>query len=180
MDRCRPRRPGSDSPPAVTGQTWTSSTLGYSFEYDPEIFELASEDDDTAVFSGTFFDAQVVVEATDATTSPAEMLARQLAKVDERIIARAPDSDEYDALLGPSIGYIRGEGAVFGGTLLGRDGTPVAPAGVVVMSSTDGRITVAVILLVATPDVRLGSDTHLHAVRDAADDFLKTFNWGGT
>ena len=48
------------------------------------------------------------------------------------------------------------------------------------MSSTDGRITVAVILLVATPDVRLGSDTHLHAVRDAADDFLKTFNWGGT
>ena len=49
------------------------------------------------------------------TTSPAEMVARQLAKVDERIIARAPDSDEYDALLGPSIGYIRGEGAVFGG-----------------------------------------------------------------
>ena len=107
-------------------------------------------------------------------------MARQLAKVDERIIARAPDADEYDALLGPSIGYIRGEGAVFGGTLLGRDGTPVAPAGVVVMSSTDGRITVAVVLLVATPDVRLGSETHLHAVRDAADDFLKTFNWGGT
>ena len=46
------------------------------------------------------------------------------------MVARSADKDDYDTVLGPSIGYVRGEGAVFSGTLLGRDGTPVAPGGV--------------------------------------------------
>jgi hypothetical protein len=162
----------------MTGTVWRSATLGYSFEYDPELFSLSQEDDDTAVFNGTFFDAQVVIEATDASTSPAEMIERELGIVDTFVLARAPDNDEYDALLGPGIGYVRGEGEVFGGTLIGDDGTPIGPAGVVVMSATDGRLTVAVVLIVGQPDALLGPDTHMHAVRDAADDFVKTFDWG--
>lgn len=170
--------PGSDSPPALSGQVWRSETLGYSFEFNPEYFELIREDDDTAVFSGTFFDAQVVIEADEATTSVDEMIARELEIVDTFVIARVPDDDEYDALLGPGIGYVRGEGAVYGGTLVGDDGTPLAPAGVVVMAATDGRLSVAVVLIVGQPDVLLGPDTHMNAVRDAADDFVKTFDWG--
>ena len=98
----------------------------------------------------------------------------ELAVVDTFMIGRVEDSDDYDALLGPSIGYIRGEGDVFSGTLLSSDGTPVAPGGVTVLASTDGRLTVSVVVVVGSPDDRLGSDTHQHVVRGAADQFLKT------
>lgn len=170
--------PLSDSPPILSGEVWRSATLGYSFEYDPDSFEILDSDDDTAVFSAVFYDAQVIIEATDASTSPAEMIARQLALVDDFVIGRVLDDDEYDALLGPSIGYVRGEGAVYSGTLLARDGTPIAPAGVTVLASTDGRLTVAIVIIVATPDARLGAETHQHTVRSVADEFLKTFDWG--
>lgn len=170
--------PSSDSPPAMTGELWTSPTLGYSFEYDTELFELTTSEDDLTVFAGKFFDAQVVISATDEPSSPRAVIDRQLGVVDTFLIARAPDTDEYDALLGPSIGYIRGEGGVFSGTLLSSDGTPVAPGTVVVMAATDGRLTVSVVLIVANPDVRLGEDTMAKAVRGAADEFLKTFDWG--
>lgn len=170
--------PLSDSPPIVSGEVWRSATLGYSFEYDPDSFKIIESDDDTAIFSAVFYDAQVIIEATDASTSPAEMIARQLALVDDFVIGRVLDDDEYDALLGPSIGYVRGEGAVYSGTLLARDGTPIAPAGVTVLASTDGRLTVAIVIIVATPDARLGAETHQHTVRSVADEFLKTFDWG--
>jgi len=162
----------------MSGQLWTSATFGYSFEYDPELFELTTSDDDLAVFSGRYFDAQVVIEAADASTSLQAMIERQLAKVDTFMIARAPDTDEYDALLGPSIGYVRGEGGVFSGTLLSSDGTPVAPGNVVVMAATDGRLTVSVLVIVANPDLLLGGDTLSKAIRGAADEFVKTFDWG--
>ncbi len=162
----------------MTGQLWRSETLGYSFEFDPSLFELGQTDDDTAVFNGVFFDAQIVIQAAPGDVSLDELLARQLAIVDNRTIARVPDTDDYDALLGPSIGYVRGEGAVYAGTLVGQDGTPIAPSGVTVLAASDGRITVAIVVLVAQPDLRLGEHTHQHAVRDAADDFLKTFDWG--
>ncbi len=170
--------PDSDSPPALIGTVWRSPTLGYSFEYDPELFQLGQADDDTAVFSGIFFDAQVVVDVTDGSVSVEEMLARQLATLDRLMIARVPDTDDYDALLGPSIGYVRGEGGVYAGTILGTDGTPVAPGGATVIAASDGRLTVAVVVIVGQPDLRLGEHTHQHAVRDAADDFVKTFDWG--
>ena len=157
---------------------WQSPTLGYSFEYDPELFQLGQFDDDTAVFSGTFFDAQVVIDVSDASVTVEEMLERQLGNVDRLMIARVPDTDDYDALLGPSIGYVRGQGGVYAGTILGRDGTPVAPGGATLIAASDGRLTVAIIVIVGQPDLRLGEHTHQHAVRDAADDFVKTFDWG--
>jgi hypothetical protein len=93
-------------------------------------------------------------------------------------VGRVADNDPYDALLGPSIGYVRGEGGVFSGTLTSQDGTPLAPGGVTILSATDGRITVAMLIIVGTPDALLGEDTtHQKAVRSAADEILKTFDW---
>lgn len=169
--------PASDSPPVVSGQQWQDETLGYAFEYDPEIFTVVNSGESFVVLSGNFFDAQVVVRAAPASTSPADLLATQLAVVDRFLVGRVPDTDDYDALLGPSIGYIRGEGAVYSGTLVGQDGTPLAPGGVTMLASTDGRITVLVMVVVGTPDFLFGSETHQHAVRGAADLVLKTFDW---
>jgi hypothetical protein len=169
--------PVSNSPIVLSGEVWQSATLNYSFEYDPDLWELTSETDDTAVFSSTRFDAQTVIRAVPAATSPAELIAQQLSRVDTFLIGRVKDTDDYDALLGPSIGYVNGEGDVYSGTLLSSDGTPVAPGGITILAATDGRLTVSVLVIVGSPDADVGSGTHQHAARSSADDFLKTFDW---
>lgn len=169
--------PVSNSPIVVSGEVWQSATLNYSFEYDTDSWTLTDSTDDTAVLSSVRFDAQVVIHAVPAATTPADLIAQQLGVVDTFMIGRVKDSDDYDALLGPSIGYVNGEGDVYSGTLLSKDGTPIAPGGVTILAATDGRLTVSVIVIVGSPDAQVGSGTHQHAARGSADDFLKTFDW---
>jgi hypothetical protein len=151
--------------------------LGYAFEYDPAVFDLADHGDGFAVLTGKFFDAQVWVDARAADMAPSQMMDTELGDIDRFLIARVADADTYDAVLGPSIGYVPGNGSVWSGTLTSRDGTPLAPGGVTIVSASDGRITVAVVVIVGTPDARQGDETQQHAVRSAADDILKTFQW---
>ena len=169
--------PVSNAPIVVSGEVWQSATLNYSFEYDPDSWTLTDWTDDTAIFSSVQFDAQAIIHAVPAATSPAELIAQQLGVVDTFMIGRVKDSDDYDALLGPSIGYVNGEGDVYSGTLLSNDGTPIAPGGVTILAATDGRLTVAVLVIVGSPDAQVGPGTHQHAARSSADDFLKTFDW---
>ena len=171
--------PVSNSPILLSGIVWESASLNFSFEYDPDSWTLdtANSTDDTAVFTSNNFDCTTVIRAVPATTSPADLIAQQLAIVDTFMISRVKDTDNYDALLGPSIGYVNGEGDVYSGTLLGSDGTPVAPGGVAVLAATDGRITVSVTVVVGSPDAKVGDGTQEHAARKSADDFLKGFDW---
>ena len=178
--------PAAPTPPSraqliVAGEVWQSATLGYSFEYDPGKFQVSQSSDDLVVFDVAFADAQIVVVGASGDMSPSQLIQRELSTdIDSFVIGRTLDKDPYDQLLGPSIGYIRGEGAVYSGTIIGSDGTPVAPGGITILASTDGRITAAVIVVVAQPDVLIGPDTLQYKVRQAADEFLKTFNWGPT
>ena len=171
--------PESSSPALVLGgSSWRSATLGYGFEYDASLFQLSQSTDTLAVFDVPDLGAQVVVHATDDDITAAEMIDREIPQIDSFMIARTNDTDDYDAVLGPGIGYVRGETAVYSGILLGADGTPVAPGGVTVMASTNGRITVALIVIVGQPDSDFGGDTLQHIVRDAVDDIVKSFDWG--
>lgn len=173
-----PPSPVSNAPIVLSGEVWQSSTLNYSFEYNPNAWELQDgATDSTAVFYSVDFDAQLVIQARTAQTSPAQLMADQLAIIDTLMIGRVKDSDDYDALLGPSIGYVNGEGDVWSGVLLSKDGTPIAPGGVTIVAATDGRLTVSVLVLVGSPDAQVGSGTQQHVVRQSADDFLKTFDW---
>ena len=169
--------PTSNSPAVISGTLYTDASLGYGFEYDPDVFALGDTGDGFAVLDGQFFDAQIWVDAKTADTSPSELIQSELGDIDNFLIARISDPDTYDALLGPSIGYVPGDGSVWSGTLVGRDGNPIAPGGVAIVSSSDGRITVAVVVIVGNPDARQGTDTQEHDVRTAADDILKTFKW---
>jgi hypothetical protein len=173
--------PVSDSPAVVLGgSVWRSSTLGYGFEYDPELWDLSQSTDELALLDSLQFNGQLLVEATTAETTPDEMIDQELAVIDGFMIGRTKDKDDYDAVLDPSVGYVRGTSAVFSGILLGNDGTPVAPGGVTIMASTNGRITVVVVVVVAQPDERLGADTYQHLLRTAADDIVKTVDWGAS
>ena len=173
--------PESTSPPVVLGgSSWRSGALDYGFEYDAENFSLSQATDTLTVFNFNFYDAQIVIEATADDITPAEMIQRELAVIDGFMIGRTEDGDEYDTVLGPSIGYLSGEAKVFSGILTNSDGTPFAPGGVTVLASTNGRITVAVVVVVAEPDAQFGSDTAQFMVRGTVDDILKSFDWGSS
>lgn len=169
--------PVSNSPAMLSGTLLQNATLNYSFEYDPDSWTLADSNDDTLVFSSVDFDARTIIRVVSAATSVDELIAQQLSVVDTFLIGRVKDTDDYDALLGPSIGYVNGQGDVYSGTLLSSDGTPVAPGGITVLAATDGRLTVSVVVIVGSPDAKAGSGTHQHAARKSADHFLKTFDW---
>jgi hypothetical protein len=169
--------PVTNSPILLSGELWQSSALNYSFEYDPNRWSLEDSSEDTAVFYSVRYDAQLVIHAVPAQTSPAELIAQQLEIIDRIMVGRTKDTDDYDALLGPSIGYVDGEGDVWSGVLLSQDGTPIAPGGVTVMAATNGRLTVSVLVLVGSPDAQVGSGTQQHRVRGQADEFLKSFDW---
>jgi hypothetical protein len=172
-----PASPASDSPVVLSGELWKSDALFYSFEYDPNRWSLQTSTDDTAVFYSVRYDAQLVIKAAPAQTSPGELITQQLGVIDTIMVGRVRDTDDYDALLGPSIGYVDGEGDVWSGVLLSNDGTPVAPGGVTLIAATDGRLTVSVLVLVGSPDAAVGSGTQQHRVRGQADEFLKSFDW---
>jgi len=169
--------PGSNSPQLVSETLWQNDALGFSYEYDANLWSLTEQGDSFAVFVSEPFDAQLIIDVADASTTPQEVMANQLAFLDDFMIGRVEDPDSYDALLGPSIGYVRGEGAVYSGTMLSNDGTPVAPGGVTILGATDGRLSAALMLIVWSPDELLGGDTHQHEARRSADLFLKTFDW---
>jgi hypothetical protein len=170
--------PTGDSPPVLSGTLYKDDSLGFSFEYDPDYFSVGRTGPGTVVLEGDNIDAVVWVDAMAADTAPAKLLESKLSDVDGIVIARETDTDTYDAVLGPSIGYVPGQGGVWAATLVSNDGTPIEPVGVTVVAATDGRITVAVTVIVGSPDHLLSpDDTRQHGVRSLVDDILKTFNW---
>jgi len=171
--------PGSSVAPAVIlgGSSWQSG-LGVGFEFDGSLFNPQTLTDNLAVLNMNFFDAQVVVDITDEDLTPAEMIQRELTDVDTFMIGRTEDKDDYDQVLGPSIGFVPGEVKVFSGILTNSDGTPAAQGGVTILAATNGRVSVAIVVIVADPDARFGSDTQQYVVRTAVDDIVKTFSWG--
>jgi hypothetical protein len=170
--------PTDNSPVAISGQQLTDDSLGYGFEYDPDAWSLSDSGAGFAVLGSNYFDCQVWLDVVSADTSPQKMMDSELSKVDRFLVGRVADTDTYDAVLGPSVGYVRGVGSVWSGTLVSNDGSPLAPGGVTVVASSDGRITAAVVVIVGTPDAQEDGDTQQYNARKAADDILKTFDWG--
>ena len=170
--------PVSNAAPVTLGGSWTSSAFGVGFEFNPEYFTMGNNGADFAILNDNFFDASVIVKATSGETTPAEYIEEQVGVLDGIMIGRTRDTDDYDAVLGPSIGYVNGEAHVYSGILLGPNGTPTAPGGATILSATNGQVTVAVIVIVAQPDLLFGIDSVQHLVRATGDDVLKTFSWG--
>jgi len=170
-------QPGSDSPPVISGQLYTDDALNFGFEYNSNRWDVANSSQGSVVLVGKRYNAQVWVDAKTAETSVQAMIQSELADVDKFMIARVADQDTYDALLDPSVGYVPGDGGVWSGTIVGQDGTPQGPGGVTIDAASDGRITVAVVVIVGAPDATQGGETQQHLVRSAVDDIIKTFEW---
>ncbi len=171
--------PFSNSPPFVGGTVWRSTTLGYSFEYDPDLWGVEAEQDSYTQLKvkSQRFDIQCYVIGFAGSISVDAALQDAYARIDSVVIGRDLDERPYDALLGAGIGYVRGGGGVFSGTFKNADGTPGDPAGITVMAATNGRITIALAVLVHDPDISVNGGTLQHSARAAADSIVKTFLW---
>jgi hypothetical protein len=175
--------PVSNAAPYVSGTLWRSPTLGYSFEYDNETWRLVAEDDTFAQLMINFRPelglgpTELDVIGFPSSTSVEQALQSVYAQVDNFVIGRAPNTRSYDALLGPGIGYVRGQGAVFSGTYKTADGGPGAPVGITVMGATSGRATVVFLMLTTNPDKQFANQTVQHMSRRDADFMVKTFLW---
>lgn len=173
-----PLPPGASAPPLIAGVLW-QSPLGFSFEYDGSSWLVTDWSDSRVVLESVAYDGRALLVAVAGSTAPSALLAQLLAEIDGLVIGRVPDSDGYDALLGPSIGYVRGVGGVYSATLLSAGGVPSEPVGITVLAATSDGLTVGMAVLAGSPDDRHGDETVQRVVRRLADQLLKTFDWSG-
>ncbi len=169
--------PPSTAAPLVNGEIWNSGSLGYSFEWDPDLWSLSFQDDQTAVLDNSI--GELVVVGASSDTSVDQLIQQQLSIVDGFTVGRALDSSDVDAVLGAHVGYIDAHAQVYSATLLDNSGTPSAPANVTVVGASNGRMSAAIIVIAANPDDDSHGQPNLTIVRQSADQILKTFNWGG-
>lgn len=173
--------PASNAAPYVAGKLWRSTTLGYSFEYDEDRWQVVESDDAYAHFQlrSSKYDVEVHVIGFAGNVSVDSALQNTYSQTDSFMIGRSANTVTYDALLGPSIGFVRGKGGTFDGTYKNTDGTPGDPVGMTAIGATDGQVTVVVVVDVANPYAVIGHSTANHALRGLVDNFVITFLWPG-
>ena len=160
------------------GTPWASTDLGFEFEY-PDLWAVDTSDGRRAdlVFQGNA-DALLIVAGVPASEASAEAYAdRWFSLVKEQASDLRTDPSDKNAILGPSIGTVDGVGRTYAGTWTSPQGA-TTPVGMSLITATDGRSTVAVVLLVWNPDERIGSTWAQYGVRGTAELALKTFRWG--
>ena len=78
---------------------------------------------------------------------------------------------------GPGIGFVDGIAQTYAGSKTSPQGA-TSPVGASVVAASDGRTTVAVVLIVWDPDAASHGTWQQHFVRGRAEIALKTFRWG--
>ena len=178
-----PTSPSSLPPDTIgirAGEPWTSSELGYEFEYPSDWWKISDQGPRGVGFgylwSGA--DAQLIVAAVPAAEASAQALSdRWFADLQAWAPDLEPDTTGKNAILGPEIGFVDGLGSTYAGSVSNPQGG-TRPVGVSVVVASDGRTTVAVILIVANPDQAAGDLWVQHVVRADVELVLKTFRWG--
>ncbi len=172
-------------PPATigvrAGTPFINRDLGFQFEYsdwwaiDPSVNDPREVD---LIYQGTSGDGVLIVAGVPTTeASPAAYADRWFGTLQEWAPDLKADESEKNAILGPSIGFIDGIGRTYAGSRSSAQ-SATTPVGVSLIVSSDGRTTVAVILIVWNPDKSVGAKWLQYNIRSRAELTLKTFRWG--
>lgn len=162
------------------GERYASGQWGYAVQY-PDYWQVEEIDGGAFTMAAGFrsVDAQVNVrfDAADAaTTSPTQMLAQLEDRYGNRIQSLALETSDANRALRPSIGHVAGEARTYRGTL-GVDGG-ILPVSLVVISASDGRLTMAVTVFATQPDATFDDGTRVfRAAGFLVDPILKRFDW---
>jgi hypothetical protein len=151
---CQPDRPCI--PPvnrdAVSlGRRWVSRDLGFSFEYPTGWLRLASEDGASVRLEipTDAFQSEVWISGARASDSSIEELVRQRRDaLSQRVVGLQEDNDSPERVVSPSLGFVRGVGGSYAGTLDSGSG-PTAPATTAIMAAGDGNVNVVLSFLIA-------------------------------
>jgi hypothetical protein len=163
------------------GTPWTNAALGYEFEY-TDWWQLdtsnSSAQEADLVYQGSSGDGLLIVAAMPTSQAAPQAYADQwFARLRDSAPDLKADEDPRNAILGPEIGFIDGIGRTYAGSLTSpQSGTE--PIGVSLIVASDGRTTVAVVLVVWNPDKAVGPKWLQYNIRSRAEIVLKTFRWG--
>ncbi len=160
------------------GTPWQSTELGYEFEYSDWWAVDSSDGHSADLFFQGIGEAELIVSAVPASDASAEAYADhwfgELQKWAPDIKA---DTRPKNTILGPSIGFVDGVGRTYAGSKTSPQGA-TSPVGISLMTASDGRTTVAVIVVVWDPESAAHETWQQYFVRGRAELILKTFRWG--
>ena len=161
----------------VRGRLWRSGA-GPSLRYDPDEWRVvASDSRRLSLLERDGGHLGLFVRAVPRTElSPLELLDDQLTREASVTLGLARDHDPAHALLGPSIGFVRGIGGAYRATV-DAPPSPVARVELLLMGATDGHATVLVEALTdLDPETPRHATTPFPIFADA-DLVLTTFAW---
>jgi hypothetical protein len=166
--------------PFADRQVYTDPVFGFSFEYDPSLWTVSTQQDGFVVITALSGNIALVFDAGKASDIDQDrLLSAERDLWSGRLLGFAEDTEPARELLGnPILGYRDGVGGLFGGAIDSSQG-PSLDMSVAIVAATDGQITTAAVLLtpVSLPS-QSGDDI---AVRDIAlsiaDSVINTFTW---
>jgi hypothetical protein len=155
---CKPLQPCvlSRNPGELSlGKLWMSRELRYSFEYPGDLLTVASEDGRSVQLGvrGTRLEIQIwIAGARAGESSVAELVTQRRNALAQRVLGLSEDNDSADRVMAPGLGFIRGSGGAYTGTLDSPSG-PSSPANVAILAAGDGKINVVMSILITGQDL---------------------------
>jgi hypothetical protein len=130
-------------------QLWTSSDLGFEFDFDPRLWTIDSQSATAVVLTSNepgspFFVWFAAKRGTEA--SPVDLRDQLAGALADKILGLQEDASA--PILGPAIGYLDGVGARYVGHVDSPQG-PSTQVDVSIMAASDGTITTAVAVVTA-------------------------------
>jgi len=150
---CEPNLPcllARDPDTLSLGKVWVSRDLGYSFEY-PRFLTVSSSDGRSVqlgIKTASGYEIQIWVTGARVTDSSTDELvtARSDALI-QRVLGLSDNDGSPDRIMAPGLGFQRGDGGAFTGTLDSPTG-PSTPADVAILAAGDGRTNVVLSILI--------------------------------
>jgi hypothetical protein len=165
----------------MAGTPWTNRQLGFEFEYTDWWAVDTSTTDPREVdlqYQGTAGDGVLIVAGVPSSQStPTAYADTWFSQLRDWAPDLKLDPTPRNAILGPEIGFIDGIGRTYAGSRSSAQAA-TTPVGISMVTSSDGKTTVAVILIVWNPDKAVGTKWLQYAIRSRAEIVLKTFHWG--
>jgi hypothetical protein len=152
---CKPDQPclpPSPSNGAVTlGRLWVSKDLAYSFQYPIDWLRVVSEDGTSVhlTIPTDRWESEIWISGAPANESSTKQLVQQRRDtLAQRVVGLEQDDDSPDRIVAPSLGFVRGVGSAYRGTLDSETG-PTKPADVSIVAAGNGKVNVVMSVLLA-------------------------------
>jgi hypothetical protein len=167
---CKPRVPCLLAPDARTlrlGKVWVSRDLGFSFEY-PSFLTVSSSDGRSAqlgITTTSGFDIRIwVTGARAADASVDQLVTDRRDALAQRVLGLSEDDDSGDRVMAPGLGFVRGEGGAFTGTLDSPSG-PSGPGNLAILAAGNGKTNVVMSILITGENL---DHERIQSLRNAA------------